>query len=129
MIGAILASLRPHQWTKNLLVFAAPALSIHLFDPGPALQALLAFALFCGLSGTVYLVNDVADVERDRLHPRKKLRPIASGRLSTRTASALALALGAGCLALSLLLGSAFAARSEERRVGKECRARWTLEQ
>ena len=76
----------PHQWTKNLVVFAALAFSKHLFEPGPLLRALLAFALFCGLSGAVYLFNDVADLERDRLHPRKRLRPVASGALSPRTA-------------------------------------------
>jgi 4-hydroxybenzoate polyprenyltransferase len=109
MTRAILVSLRPHQWTKNLLVFAALALSKHLFDLGPFLRALLAFVLFCGLSGAVYLVNDVADVTRDRLHPRKKLRPVASGRLSTRLASAAAGVLGVGCLGASLALGLGFA--------------------
>jgi 4-hydroxybenzoate polyprenyltransferase len=108
-VRAVLVSLRPHQWTKNLVVLAALAFSKHLFDPQPLSRALLAFALFCGLSGTVYLLNDVADVERDRLHPTKRLRPIASGALSVRTASLLAIALGALCLALSLLLGTAFA--------------------
>ena len=107
-LRAVWGSLRPHQWTKNLVVFAAPALSKHLFEPGPLGQALLAFVVFCGLSGTVYLVNDVADVERDRLHPRKRLRPIASGALSTRAASFLAAGLGLACLGLSLLLGLPF---------------------
>jgi 4-hydroxybenzoate polyprenyltransferase len=101
-------SLRPHQWTKNLMVFAAPALSKHLFEREPLGQALLAFVVFCGLSGTVYLFNDVADVERDRLHPRKRLRPIASGALSPRAAVLLAFGLGLGCLGLSTLLGTAF---------------------
>jgi 4-hydroxybenzoate polyprenyltransferase len=105
---AILASLRPHQWTKNLLVFAPLALSKHLFEPDPVLRSLLAFALFCGLSGAVYLLNDVADVERDRLHPRKRLRPIASGALAARSALLLALALALGCLGLGLLLGRPF---------------------
>ena len=107
---AIFASLRPHQWTKNLVVLAALAFSKHLFEPAPLLRSLLAFALFCGLSGTAYLINDVADVEHDRLHPRKRMRPVASGELSTRAALALATALGVLCLSLSLLLGTAFAA-------------------
>jgi 4-hydroxybenzoate polyprenyltransferase len=106
---AVLASLRPHQWTKNLVIFAALGLSKHLFELTPLLQACGAFALFCGLSGTVYLLNDVADVEGDRLHPLKRLRPIASGALLPRTAAAIAIVLGAGCLALSLLLGVPFA--------------------
>jgi 4-hydroxybenzoate polyprenyltransferase len=65
--------------------------------------------LFCALSGTVYLLNDVADVERDRLHPRKRLRPIASGALSPRAAIVIAFALGLGSLAASALLGIRFA--------------------
>src|SRR6267143_7138023 len=95
-LRAVWLSLRPHQWTKNLIVFAAPALSKHLFERGPLAQSMLAFVVFCALSGTVYLLNDVADLERDRLHPRKRLRPIASGALSSRAAVALALILGTG---------------------------------
>lgn len=105
----LVVSLRPHQWTKNLVVFAALALSKHLFETGPLLRAGAAFALFCGLSGTVYLLNDVTDVERDRLHPRKRLRPVASGALPARLALGVALALAAGCLAGALLLGPRFA--------------------
>lgn len=108
-VRAVLVSLRPHQWTKNLVVLAALAFSKHLFEPGPLYRALFAFALFCGLSGTVYLLNDVADVERDRLHPTKRLRPIASGALPVRTAAVLAMLLGGACLGLSSLLGAAFA--------------------
>lgn len=108
-VRAVWKSLRPHQWTKNLVVFAAPALSKHLFERAPLGQSLLAFVLFCALSGTVYLLNDVADLERDRLHPRKRLRPIASGALSPRTAIVLALGLGLGSLAASAFLGMRFA--------------------
>ena len=108
--GLLLASLRPHQWTKNLVVFAALALSKHLFEWHPLLRSLLGFTLFCGLSGAVYLVNDVCDYERDRLHPGKRLRPVASGALSRRAAALAALGIGGGCLALGLLLGPPFAA-------------------
>lgn len=104
----LLVSLRPHQWTKNLLVFAPLALSKHLFEPQPLVHAVLAFLLFCGLSGTVYLVNDVVDVERDRLHPRKRLRPVASGALSTKGAALAAAVIGLGCLAGSFGLGLSF---------------------
>lgn len=106
----LIRSLRPHQWTKNLVVFAAIALSKHLFEPDPLLRAILAFAVFCALSGTVYLVNDVMDVERDRLHPLKRLRPIASGALSLRAAWAAAAVLGTVSLAVSLFLGPRFLA-------------------
>ena len=108
--GPVLVSLRPHQWTKNLVLFAALAFSKHLFETGPLLRALLAFAIFCGLSGAVYLLNDVADRERDRMHPLKRLRPVASGALSPRTAVGLAAFIGFACLALSFLLGVPFAA-------------------
>jgi len=108
-ISPILVSLRPHQWTKNLVVLAPLALSKHLFEPEPLLRSLLAFVLFCGLSGVVYLVNDVADFERDRLHPAKRLRPVASGVVSRRTALWLAAVLGGACLALGALLGARFA--------------------
>jgi 4-hydroxybenzoate polyprenyltransferase len=108
-LKAVFVSLRPHQWTKNLAVFAALALSKHLFEPRPALRAGVAFLLFCGLSGAVYLVNDVADAEKDRLHPLKRLRPIAAGQLGTRAASLLAAALALLCLLAASLLGWAFA--------------------
>ena len=91
-------------------MLAALALSKHLFEPRPFLRSLLAFGLFCGLSGAVYLVNDVADFERDRLHPGKRLRPVASGLLSRRTALCVAAVLGLSCLGLGLLLGIRFAA-------------------
>jgi 4-hydroxybenzoate polyprenyltransferase len=107
-LGPLIASLRPHQWTKNLVIFAALALSKHLFDPEPLLRAVSAFFIFCGLSGSVYLVNDVTDLERDRLHPRKRFRPVASGTLSPRAALVAATVLGGLCLALSFLLGTPF---------------------
>jgi 4-hydroxybenzoate polyprenyltransferase len=107
---ALLVSLRPHQWTKNLLIFAPLALSKHLFHTRPFVVSIAAFALFCALSGVVYLVNDVADVERDRLHPLKRNRPIASGALSPRSALLAAAGLGVASLALSLLLGKRFTA-------------------
>jgi 4-hydroxybenzoate polyprenyltransferase len=108
MVRAILTSLRPHQWTKNLLVFAALPLSFQLGDRRSQLAALLAFVLFCALSGAVYLINDVADVERDRLHPRKRYRPIASGALKSSHALVVALVLSLGALSAALLLGLPF---------------------
>jgi 4-hydroxybenzoate polyprenyltransferase len=92
------------------VVFAALAFSKHLFERGPLLRSLLAFALFCALSGAVYLLNDVADVERDRRHPVKRARPIASGALAVRTAVMIAVGLGLAALGGSWLLGPAFLA-------------------
>jgi 4-hydroxybenzoate polyprenyltransferase len=101
-------ALRPHQWTKNLLVFAALALSKHLFETGPLLRASTAFVLFCALSGVVYLVNDIVDADRDRLHPLKRLRPIASGALPASQAVGAAIVLGGLCLLGAFSLGGAF---------------------
>ena len=109
MIRAVLVSLRPHQWTKNLLVFAALAFSKHLFEAEAFLRTLLAFLVFCGLSGTVYLVNDLVDLPLDRLHPRKSLRPLARGALSVQVGRTVAWMLGLAGLGLSLLLGPSFA--------------------
>jgi 4-hydroxybenzoate polyprenyltransferase len=106
---ALLVSLRPHQWTKNLVVLAPLVLSKHLFDADAAMRAGFAFVIFCALSGAAYLLNDLADLEQDRLHPRKRLRPLASGALSVpaaRRATAVLFVLGLGGAAL---LGSAFA--------------------
>jgi len=107
-VKALLVSLRPHQWTKNLLVFAALGFTKHLFDRGPLLRAVAAFAVFCALSGVVYLINDLADVERDRRHPRKRLRPIASGALGIPTARVAAAGLGLASLAAAAALGWSF---------------------
>lgn len=103
---AFLRALRPHQWTKNLLVFAPLLFSKHLFEADPFLRSLLAFVAFCGLAGAVYLWNDVADIERDRLHPRKKLRPLAAGELSIRAATLGAISLVVLALSLSFWLDS-----------------------
>jgi 4-hydroxybenzoate polyprenyltransferase len=108
--AAVLRSLRPHQWTKNFVLFAALLFSKHLFEWEPFIRSVLAFAVFCGLSGAVYLVNDVADVERDRLHPRKRLRPIASGALSRQAALAISAVLAVACLLAAVQLRPLFAA-------------------
>jgi 4-hydroxybenzoate polyprenyltransferase len=101
---AFIRALRPHQWTKNLLVFAALLFSKHLFEPEPFLRAFLAFLAFCGLAGAVYLWNDVADLEQDRLHPKKKMRPLAKGEISIRQATLGAVALVVVALSLSFWL-------------------------
>lgn len=110
---ALLQTLRPHQWVKNVFVGAALVFSRHLTDPAYALRAGFAFFAFCALSGAVYAFNDVRDVEADRAHPIKRNRPIASGRLSERAgliaAGVLAVAALAGCLAIHWQL-AAFAA-------------------
>jgi 4-hydroxybenzoate polyprenyltransferase len=105
----LLISVRPGQWTKNLLVFAGVLFGQRLFDLASDVRAIAAFFIFCALSGAVYLVNDVADRAQDRLHPTKATRPIASGALSPSTATGVAAALVAIAIGASLVIGPAFA--------------------
>lgn len=106
--GAILVSMRPHQWTKNVFVFAALIFAQKLGDTPSLLKATAAFALFCVLSGTVYIINDLADREKDRTHPRKSKRPIAAGRLPAGVGAGTAVLLAAGALGASFVLGTKF---------------------
>ena len=89
IMSPYLVALRPRQWTKNLIVFAAPLFSFQL-DLATLLQAVLAFALFCCASSSFYLINDSMDVESDRRHPTKCQRPIAAGLVSVPEALAMA---------------------------------------
>jgi 4-hydroxybenzoate polyprenyltransferase len=111
---SLLVSLRPAQWTKNLIVFAG--LLFGQVGDGPAFlnpvaigQAAAAFFIFCGLSGVVYLINDVADREADRRHPLKRHRPIASGAVTPGLAIGTAVVLAAAALAGAWILRPAFA--------------------
>ncbi len=80
-LSALIRGLRPKQAAKNLFVYAALVFANRLFDPQAFLRVTLAFVLFSAVSGSVYLLNDILDVELDRRHPKKRLRPIASGDL------------------------------------------------
>jgi 4-hydroxybenzoate polyprenyltransferase len=106
----LLLALRPAQWTKNLVIFAGLLFGKRLFDATAVVEAVSAFAVFCVLSGVVYLVNDIADRESDREHPLKARRAIASGALPVPVAAGAALALGAVGTAASYLIGQGFAA-------------------
>lgn len=99
----VVRSLRPHQWTKNLIVFAGLIFGYRLMEGEAVLAAGLAFAVFCVISGVVYLVNDVRDRDADRLHPLKADRPIAAGRLSPQLAMTVAVIMAAGALATAFL--------------------------
>jgi 4-hydroxybenzoate polyprenyltransferase len=101
-------SLRPAQWTKNLLVFAALIFAVKLFDPAAVLRSVEGFVVFCALSGVVYLVNDVMDRENDRQHPTKRRRPVASGALPAPVAIGAAAIIGGGALVASFALGWRF---------------------
>ncbi len=96
-VADVIAALRPRQWTKNLIVFAAAFFGFHLRTPA-IFGAAGVFAIFCALSSAFYLVNDTLDIAADRLHPVKSHRPIAAGRVSVRTALVVASVLGAAAL-------------------------------
>ena len=108
MILSLVLSLRPSQWTKNLIIFGALGLSQRLLDVDAVLLSCAAFAIFCVLSGVVYLLNDIADREADRQHPLKRFRPIASGALPVPVAIGWALGLGLGGLAAAFWLRPLF---------------------
>jgi len=108
--------MRPHQWVKNFMVFPALLFGGNVFDPLSQLVTFGGFAAFCLISGAVYLFNDLADVERDRAHPVKRLRPIPAGQLPEEVARqavwaivALAFALALGLNIISRKVGLDFA--------------------
>jgi len=106
--AALLIALRPRQWTKNLLVFGALVFAAELDEPVRWLEAGVAFVAFCLVSSAAYLLNDVRDAPQDRLHPKKRLRPIASGALSPQSALQASGALAVAGLALGLSLNLRF---------------------
>ena len=110
MLLPLVKAARPHQWVKNLFVAAPLVFARRMYDPDSVVRTLIAFACFCLLSTAVYLLNDVVDVEKDRAHPVKRFRPVASGALgvgAARTAAALS---AFASLAVGLWLSPAFAA-------------------
>jgi len=94
--------MRPRQWTKNLLLFAALIFSQNLFNPALAQNVIISFIIFCILSGSVYTLNDLIDLKADRAHPKKSTRPLASGKLKPVTA------IIAGVVLVILSLATAF---------------------
>ncbi len=104
MIRDLIISMRPVQWSKNLLVFAGLMFAGKATDPELLLHSIIAFVSFCLFSSSIYILNDLKDVEQDRLHPVKKNRPIAAGRLSKSAPGIFSFALGFAGLGLSCLL-------------------------
>ena len=107
-IGDVFRSLRPSQWTKNLFVFAALVFAQKILDGPLVLRTLGAFGIFCLLSGSIYLVNDVLDYEEDRVHPKKSRRPIAAGLIRRGTAAGMAVFFAAVSLAGAFVLSPGF---------------------
>ena len=110
MVGGLLLSMRPKQWVKNLLVFAALIFSKNLVHVPSVLKSVAAFAVFCVLSGAVYIINDLMDREGDRSHPRKRNRPIASGKVKPGPAVAWAAVSVAGSLVAAWFIDWRFCA-------------------
>ncbi len=109
---AVWLALRPKHWIKNTFVLAPLVFAGRLSDPASVERAAAALAVFCALSSSVYLLNDVADREADRLHPKKRFRPIAAGDLGATPAVLLASALAVGSLAAAIVLSPKLAAVS-----------------
>ncbi len=101
MLSGLISSMRPRQWPKNAFVFVALLFDRKLFDPASVMAVVGAFVLLCLMSGAVYLMNDLVDIESDRQHPTKKNRPLPSGRLNPRVAAVASVAFAA----ISLVAG------------------------
>jgi 4-hydroxybenzoate polyprenyltransferase len=110
MLAWIVVSMRPRQWIKNLVVFAALIFARKLTEPLLLRSSFYAFLLFCAVSGGVYIVNDLLDVDRDRKHPTKSRRPIASRALGTVPALTAAVLLLSGSIMAGFLLATTFGA-------------------
>jgi decaprenyl-phosphate phosphoribosyltransferase len=104
LLRGIIRSCRPHQWTKNVLVFAAPLAAGVIRDRTVLVDALLAFIAFCLAASGTYLLNDAQDVESDRQHPTKRNRPIAAGTVPVGLAYGLAAALIVGAVVLGFFV-------------------------
>ncbi len=105
----LLRAMRPRQWTKNVLVFAAPAAAGAISHTGPLVRTLSAFGIFVAASSCTYLVNDVIDCESDRRHPLKRNRPVASGALAPTSATSAAIVLGTAAVAAAAFIGVSLA--------------------
>jgi 4-hydroxybenzoate polyprenyltransferase len=106
------ASLRPEQWTKNLLLFAGLIFGGRLLEPAAVASSVGGFLVFCALASAMYLVNDICDRDADQRHPIKRQRPIASGAVSVSAAAAAAATLVGGALIGAWFIGPSFAAIS-----------------
>lgn len=108
-MSPLLRLLRPHQWTKNAFCLAGLVFGGKWSEPPSILRAFATVAIFCGLSSCVYVLNDLQDRESDRVHPKKRFRPLASGEVSVGLAIATALILAVVALAGAFLLGKGVA--------------------
>jgi 4-hydroxybenzoate polyprenyltransferase len=110
VLAGLIKTMRPKQWTKNVFIFAALVFDKKLDDLPYVIPTVAGFVLLCLISGTVYIINDLADVEKDRQHPRKRHRPLASGQLSVGVAIFAAVVIPLIVLPTGLLLNPIFGA-------------------
>ncbi len=108
LISEALRAMRPHQWVKNVLIFAPLILSFQFMDPELVIRALLAFIAFSLSASSLYIINDLLDIDSDRLHPKKKNRPFASGKLSMRWGIGQAIVLLVIALVLAVYINTEF---------------------
>lgn len=108
MLLALLETMRPRQWTKNAFVFVALIFDKKIFDLPSLVNTLIAFGLLCLMSSSVYIMNDLSDIESDRQHPKKQMRPLPAGRLNPTVALAAGVLMAIGSLAAGFLLNPVF---------------------
>lgn len=108
MIAALIQQARVRQWTKNLVLFAGVIFAHQFMDPDEITRAILGFVSFCLLSSAIYTLNDLVDLEFDRVHPKKRFRPLASGRISRPVAWVWMILLAVGSGVIASLLGVGF---------------------
>jgi 4-hydroxybenzoate polyprenyltransferase len=106
----LLHAMRPKQWPKNGFIFAALVFDGKVSDPHYLVRTAIGFVIFCFVSGAIYLINDVTDIENDRQHPSKRDRPLAAGRLSVKVAQAAVLIILAVCVPVSFAIDPLFGA-------------------
>lgn len=111
-IRALIREMRPKQWVKNAVIYAPLVFDRQLSDPNAILRTTAGFFIFCLLSGIVYTINDISDIESDKIHPKKRNRPIASGQLPVPTAVGMVIVIGLIVFPLSYLLSPVFFAIS-----------------
>jgi 4-hydroxybenzoate polyprenyltransferase len=110
MAIALLQAMRPKQWAKNIFIFGALVFDKKLFEANFFLRTLAAFVMFCLFSSTVYIINDLGDIDQDRQHPIKRNRPLASGRLKPKTAVSVVVGIVVVLLPLAFALDPRFGA-------------------
>jgi 4-hydroxybenzoate polyprenyltransferase len=110
VIAGLIKTMRPRQWIKNIVIFAPLVFDVKLFNPRYLAQTVVGFVLLCLISGNVYTINDLVDIEKDRQHPQKRNRPLPSGQLSVRAAIVAAIVMPLVALPAGFLLHPHFGA-------------------